>query len=337
MTDADPSSVPDEDLWFLPGPPEPAFDPTPPGPRAEPNEASVLDEWRAAEAGQAARLARVALRLGQLDERLRQGPPGWRQRLALAEAVDLGWHAGYRIAPDRLALWIVLRVGNTEAEDQGYAKLGWAVRRLTGGPGPMADLATFLGRHVIGGGEEAPLSERIAGLLEMLHAGRDLHPLTRACLCFHLWPLAGIGPEGERLEAAVTAARLAAADCAAAAFVPLATAGSAALRAGGLPPVRLGRWLDGMEAGLAATLRGLEDLTAWQTRAQAEIADLSGQTPGRLIEALIGWPLLSASMAEALTGKSRAAVQRNLTLFQARGLVREVTGQGRFRFWKAVG
>lgn len=42
-------------------------------------------------------------------------------------------------------------------------------------------------------------------------------------------------------------------------------------------------------------------------------------------------------MAEALTGKSRAAVQRNLTLFQARGLVREVTGQGRFRFWKAVG
>ena len=40
-------------------------------------------------------------------------------------------------------------------------------------------------------------------------------------------------------------------------------------------------------------------------------------------------------MAEALTGASRAAVQRNLKWMEDRGLIREVTGQGRFRMWRA--
>ena len=41
-------------------------------------------------------------------------------------------------------------------------------------------------------------------------------------------------------------------------------------------------------------------------------------------------------MAEQLTGASRAAVQRNLAWMEAQGLIREVTGQGRFRIWKAA-
>jgi DNA-binding IclR family transcriptional regulator len=41
-------------------------------------------------------------------------------------------------------------------------------------------------------------------------------------------------------------------------------------------------------------------------------------------------------MAEALTGASRAAVQRNLAWMEARGLIREVTGQGRYRMWRAA-
>ena len=41
-------------------------------------------------------------------------------------------------------------------------------------------------------------------------------------------------------------------------------------------------------------------------------------------------------MAEQFTGASRAAVQRNLDSFGARGLVREITGQGRFRMWAAA-
>ena len=39
---------------------------------------------------------------------------------------------------------------------------------------------------------------------------------------------------------------------------------------------------------------------------------------------------------EALTGVSRAAVQRNLAWMEAHGLIREVTGQGRYRMWRAT-
>lgn len=329
---------PDEDdLWFLPGPPEDEPDFLPPLPRAEAHEGDLIHEWEAAQAGQAARLAHVAARLGALDERLRRGPEGWRHRLALGEAAELSWQTGERLAADRLALWLALRMGSSEAEDLQFQKLGWAVRRLTGGPGPGSGLAAFLGRHETRQGDEAPLGERIAGLEEMLRRARALHPVTRACLVFHLWPMAGIGPEGERLEAAVTAARLAMEDgLGGAAFAPLAAGGGAGLRASGEPARRLRHWLDGIEGATHAALRMLDDLERWHRGAEAATADLSGRTPAKLLAALIEWPLLSAPMAERITGASRAAVQRNLTLFEARGLIREVTGQGRFRMWRCA-
>lgn len=64
------------------------------------------------------------------------------------------------------------------------------------------------------------------------------------------------------------------------------------------------------------------------------MAGLSGRTPPALRKALSEWPLVSAPMAEALIGASRAAVQRNLAWMEDRGLIREVTGQGRFRMWR---
>ena len=76
----------EDDLWVLPGPMEVEPDYLPPGPRAELRETAVLDDWRKAEAGNAARLARVAGRIGALDDRLHRGPEGWRHRLALMEA-----------------------------------------------------------------------------------------------------------------------------------------------------------------------------------------------------------------------------------------------------------
>jgi hypothetical protein len=69
----------------------------PPGPRVGQRETTVLDDCRKAEAVHAARLARVAGRLGALDDRLRRGPEGWRHRLALIEAANLCWFAGDRI------------------------------------------------------------------------------------------------------------------------------------------------------------------------------------------------------------------------------------------------
>jgi hypothetical protein len=332
----------EDDLWFLPGPMEEEPDYLPPGPLPEPREAEVLDDWRKAEAGHAARLARVAGRLGALDDRLKRSPQGWRHRLALMEAADLSWFAGDRIGPDRLALWISLRLSGVQDDTAALARVGWAVRRLTGGPGPEVDLSAFLDRRdpETLADEAEPFADRAGGWLDLMAQAADLHPITRAAMGFHLWSLAGLGQQGDRMEAAVTAARIAVSDSKGAVFAPLAMggamSGSGGLRAGGPPADRLARWLDGMGTACLTAMRHLDDIEAWSERAAAEMASLSGKTPRALRAALTDWPLVSAPMAEALTGASRAAVQRNLAWMEKTGLVYEVTGQGRFRMWRVA-
>jgi len=328
----------EDDLWFLPSPIEEEPDDLPPWPRAERRETAVLDDWRKAEAGHAARLARAAGRLGALDDRLRRGPEGWRHRLALIEAADLSWFSGDRIGSDRLALWISMRLSGVQDDTAALARVGWAVRRLTGGPGPEADLSAFLDRRDAENipAEAESFADRAGGWLGLMADAAELHPITRACLGFHLWSLAGLGQYGDRMEAAVTAARIAASDGKGAIFAPLAMAGAEGLRSGGLPADRLARWLHEMETACLTAMRHLDDIEAWAARAEAEIARLSGKTPPSLRAVLTEWPLVSAPMAETLTGASRAAVQRNLAWMEARTLIREVTGQGRYRMWRIL-
>ncbi|WP_051694718.1 hypothetical protein [Pseudosulfitobacter pseudonitzschiae] len=327
-----------EDLWFLPGPPEEEPDDLPPGPRAEPPDTVVIEDWEKAEGAHTARLAKVAGRLGAMDDRLLRGPEGWRHRLALIEAADLSWFAGDRVSPDRLALWVSMRLSGVQDDSEALARAGWAVRRLTGGPEPMVDLAAFLDRRDPEKFEDNAerFDERAGSWLDVMTAAVDLHPITRACMGFHLWSLAGLGQYGDRIEAAVTAGRIAASDGNGAVFAPLAMGGAGGLGASGRPADRLARWLDEMETGCLTAMRHLDDLEAWATRAEAETAALSGKTPPNLLVALTEWPLVSAPMAQTLTGASRAAVQRNLAWMEARGLIREVTGQGRFRMWQAA-
>ncbi len=83
-------------------------------------------------------------------------------------------------------------------------------------------------------------------------------------------------------------------------------------------------------------MRLLDDIEAWAARAEIEMARLSGKTPPSLRALLTEWPLVSAPMAETLTGASRAAVQRNLAWMEEHGLIREMTGQGRYRMWRAA-
>ncbi len=326
------------DLWFLPGPFEEEPDNLPPGPRAESRETAVLADWRKAEASHAASLARVAARLGAQDDRLKRGSKGWRHRLALIEAADLSRLVGNRIGPDRLALWIALRLSGVQDDTAELARASWAVRRLTGGPGPEVDLSAFLDRRDPEnlGDTAEPFADRAGGWLDLMAQAADLHPITRACMGFQLWNLAGLGQHGDLMEAAVTAGRIAASEGRGAVFAPVAMGGAGGLRAGGQPADHLARWLDGMETACLTAMRHLDDIEAWAARAQAEMAQLSGKTPTSLRAVLTEWPIVSAAMAEAMTGASRAAVQRNLAWMEARGLIREVTGQGRYRMWRAA-
>ena len=328
----------EQDLWFLPGPLEEEPDDLPPGPRAEPPDTAVIEDWAKAEGVHAARLARVAGRLGALDDRLLRGPEGWRHRLALIEAANLSWFAGDRVSSDRLALWISMRLSGAQDDPNALARVGWAVRRLTGGPRPKTDLAVFLDRrdpeNIEGSAER--FEDRAGGWFDVMAAAAELHAITRACMGFHLWNLAGLGQHGDQIEAAVTASRVAACDGSGAVFAPLAMGGAGGLRVSGLPTERLSLWLDGMNSAILTAMRTLDDIEAWTCRAENLMARLSGRTLVALRKVLMEWPLVSAPMAEAMTGASRASVQRNLAWMEASGLIREVTGQGRWRMWSAI-
>ena len=91
-----------------------------------------------------------------------------------------------------------------------------------------------------------------------------------------------------------------------------------------------------MDSATLTAMRHLDEIEAWSVRANTVMAPLSGRTPPTLRAVLTEWPLVSAPMAETLTGASRATIGRNLAWMEAKGLIREVTGQGRFRMWRVV-
>ncbi len=335
--DVDPPD--DEDLWFLP--PEDAAAPEdmlPPGPRADRGALFDARDWRAAQAEVAQGLADLTLTFGSLDERLRSGPKGWTHRLALMDVSDLGWWTGDRISVDRLALWTGLRIGATGDDVQALFRAGWAVRRLTSGAGPsdggwQSGLAAFLDR-MAQGIDEVP--EAVADLAEVMDSAQALHPVTQSAIAFHAWRALSQGM-GQDTEAAVIAARHAATmGRGGALFMPLALSGPGALRGIGTPEEKLNAWVRGAGQAALAALLHLDRVSAWEARAREATKGLSGRTPPVLIDVLTAWPMVSAPLAEELTQASRAAVQRNLDKFTERGLIREVTGQGRYRVWAAA-
>jgi hypothetical protein len=91
-----------------------------------------------------------------------------------------------------------------------------------------------------------------------------------------------------------------------------------------------------METACLTAMRRLDDIEAWSARAETEMLPLSGKTPPALRAVLTERPLVAAPVVEALTGASRAAVQRNLAWMEARCLICEVTGRGRYRMRRAA-
>ncbi len=311
--------------WFLSD--EDAQDDLPPLPRGERGRLFDPDEWLAAQGALSGDLAGATLVQGRLAERLARAGEGARLRLALEEVSELGWWTGARFGMERLALFVGLRVGAGE-DGQALGQAAWAVRRLSGGAEPAAGgwesgLAAFLGFE----------GEAVQSLAEVMAGTAILHPLTRAALLLHGWRVAGEARAARDIEAAVLAARHGALG---APFLPLALAGGAALRGQGSTEVRLAAFYRGAEqAGLAALLL-LDRVENWRRRAEEAVSDLSGKTPAALIDVFARWPMVSGPMAEEHTRSSRAAVQRNLDLLVGRGLIREITGQGRYRVWTAT-
>lgn len=333
--DADLEDDQDEaDLWFVPAPPEEEPDFLSPLPRSSDDELSQIADWQAAQRDMAGELADAARLLGVLDEMLRRGPKGWTQRIALTEAAQLGWITGSRLSVERLGLWTELRLSHPGDDARDLERGSWAYRRLAGNLQPLEGMKAFLNRTPVG--EQSLLEDKIEGWSAAILAAQSLHPIALGCFAHYLWPLAGIGSPGDKLECSVVGARIAAqARGAALRFAPIAMGGYSALLASGPAERKLRYWIRGVGNGASRAIRILRLLEDWSARAAAETQDLSGKTHGRLLTLFAAWPMISAPTAEKMTGVSRASVQRNLDVLQQRGLISEVTDQSRFRVWTA--
>ncbi|MFD1740204.1 helix-turn-helix domain-containing protein [Cypionkella sinensis] len=316
--------------WFLPQDAEAsAF--LPAGPRTRPGGPFDPAAWLEAQGLLSGDLAAACLAFGRLDARLDLAGEGMRLRLALQEMADLGWLSGARIGVDRLSLFLAQRIG--AAQDAAVlGQLAWGVRRLTGPVPPegetgwAAGLGTFLGFQ----------GDAVRDLAETMAQTAALHPMTRAALLLHGWKMAGAERAARDIEGAVMAARHAGGIGRGALFLPLALGTAAALRGRGTVAARLADFYRGAEQASLAALMLLDRITAWERHARGVLYDCSGRIPGALVAVFVRWPMVSAAMAETHAGASRAAVQRNLDLMAARGIIREITGQGRYRIWAAA-
>lgn len=215
------------------------------------------------------------------------------------------------------------------------ARFGWGNAASSGGQGPEMDIPAFLDcRDPEKLADKAePFGIRPDGWLDLMAQAADLHPITRACMGFHLWSLVGLGQQGDRMEAAATAVRIA--QCRQGGSLCAAVYGWAGGAVRWRPPCRAATPFDGQDGDcLPDGGADLDNIEPWAARAVTEMALLAGKTPPNLRTVLTDWPLVSAPMAMVLTGASRAAIQRNFAWMEARGLIREVTGQGRYRMWR---
>lgn len=342
----DAEETPEEDLWFLPGDPEDRSPTDMPLPMAARTRSISVEAWLEAEAGAGRLLAQAAAAFARYDERLSRLPE-CAERIALMCASAALEMQGDWMPAERIALYVALRERAGD-DAQVLSQADWAVRRLLGGLDPRDDLNTYLGRHptdrdgfvdldLFGeparGEEFSDLSRAWMGLIEGLQdAGAP--PLICAGAAFHHWRMTDISAPGAVIEGGVLASALGA-EGNAAGFIPIVLGGRQHTLARGNAAERLDGWLIAVRDGCARALMELERIETWQGRAVAETRDLSGKTPPRVIDVLARNTLVSADMLAHSTGASKAAIRRNMAEFERRGLVREVTGQGRYRFWGA--
>lgn len=335
--------VPEEDLWFLPGPPESqaAFDA--PWPVAAREASLDPATWRQAEAAQFRALIAATDAVTRFGERLGHLPDGVAARFGLRTVSHLLQGEGLWLGPETIALHQVLRIASADAA-QDLARAGWAVRRLRGSGGnALASLRDFLGRSEVRDpqrlSEDQPVGAEFDALgqgLDRAIAGLgDVDPLTRAAYGFALWRREGITPWEQVLEPSVAALCIGAEGRAP--FLPMAP-GHRLDRHGvavgaGAAEARLATFYAAAEAGALNALLELRRLEQWRDRAAALVRGQSGRVPRRLAEEMLRYPVVSAELLAATIPCAPISARRALARFETHGLVREVTGQERYRFW----
>lgn len=307
----------DDDLWFLPGPPEDLAPTDPPWPQAPKPDLPHAQDWQAAP--YATELAETAYQLGRLRERMDASSDGLRHRLGLSEICALMALDGTRLGAEQLALYAEARMpGGADAQDLALAH--WGLRRWRGRTDPLQDAPGFFDRRA-----RPEFAAEAADWVRAVHAG-PTHPLLRAGFAFAQARARGLA--GSEFAAPPLIVSALAALCLTPQRLPLGAARRAELHR-----PEPASWLAAIKRSTDHALMQTALCRDWSDKARALATTRSEH---RLLEACLRYPALSVPVAVAATGLSRASCQRGLARLSAAGLLREMTGQTRFRFWQAA-
>ena len=317
--------------------------------------------WIRAEGAAGRALAEATAAVVRLDERLlgmdADARKGARLRIALEAVPELLWSEGVRLRPEYLALAGVDRLGGGD-DAPLLARAAWAVRRMTATAGldtsavGPKEMRAFLGLREPGSATDGADSSQeddfqVLGLPEphrvepealdewcaVVSALGEAHPLTRAVAGGALWAGLGVTDAAYLVEPAMVMGVLGAA--AGQGGVIAAPVGRLRPGSGGEVLTRLEAGLDRIAEGARTALMQLGLVAAWQGRAIRVTDGLKGKGPVALIALFSARPVVSArDIATALDLTDRHA-RRLVDKFAELGLVRELTGHGRFRYWAA--
>lgn len=312
-------------------------------------------DWHRAEQTLSRQLAAAVDAVARLDERLLSQPrerrEGSLRHLALLEITDLVWAEGHRVRPERLALVDLERLGRMGEDAAVLGRATSALRRALAAPRALSDaeaVATALGHRAVAEPDAKHFDDPIRDLLPEMARDRaeawlsavdslDAHPIVRAGFGFRLWLR---GATHELLEPATLASHIALAPMRVAesvglTFLPLALGRPpAALRYGGTAESCLAAWLDVVAGAATAGRTRLCVVADWRERAAKAIQGMQGRGAPSLADLFLARPVLSAPVVAAELGLTGTRSRDLLNAFERRGLIREMTGQGRFRFWQ---
>lgn len=269
------------------------------------------------------------------------------QRLAQAEAADAMWLAGDAGARDRLALY----VQGVRAAIDGRDQLAhWALRRISSDIDPSTldvnGLRNYLGRARSGRSdrlieEAADLFPQPTGgeldqaLAEWLDISRRLtgqHRLIRAAILHRAWRWLNLSGLEDPVSPSVIAASIAGGPS-----LPFAPFAGAVRRlrtftVQGSEIDRLYAMVKAFHEGATQANLMLEHLAHWRVRA-SEVAATKAMRA--VIDAVAIQPVTSSNAIAKKAGLTPQAVNNAARTLMKDGLIKEATGQSRFRLWQA--
>ena len=297
-------------------------------------------EWSKAQDVHSLALADLTYLFGTLNERINTHPH-LKDFIIRKEVNDLLWLTGTRIGEDRLNRVIALNIGMISDDSLEVAKAVWCAKAFSTNLVPLQDdIRDVLGRYRVEQKSLAlmhrPIGQEFDDLYEewaekIAEKGALLHPFTKAALGFFVWQAIEASGSDE-LDAAIVCQKLAAAEYTSTlGFLPIALGGQGAFKRAGTVEEKLGRWFT---VAANACQRGLLETNRVLTFEQKAREVFNSRLFESVLDVIIRSPIVSVEMITNRHKIDKSTAHRYLVKLENEGLLSEITGSQRFKFWK---